>query len=92
MMVPSAPRLLLAMTTLTGALAAVVPAIEKRAVAPFCLTDHDANIVANNFGQSLSNFSIPLAQAVFASDFTDQSDSANTLIDGGTQSPLPVCE
>jgi len=58
--------------------------------ATFCLTDHDAKVVANNFAQLLSNFSVPLAQAVLANDFTDQSDSANSLADGGTQSPLPV--
>lgn len=56
----------------------------------FCLTNHDANVVANNFAQLQSNFSVPLAQAILADDFTDQSDSANSLVDGGTQSPVPV--
>jgi len=60
------------------------------AIPRFCLTDHDANVVANDFAQFLSNFSVPLAQAILADGFTDQSDSANSLIDGGTQSPFPV--
>lgn len=59
-------------------------------IPPFCMTDYDASIVANNYAQLLSNFSVPLATAVLSNDFTDQSDSANTLIDSGTQSPFPV--
>jgi len=55
-----------------------------------CLTDQDAFVVANNFAQTISNFSVPLAEAIFSSDFTDQSDSVNSLIDGGTHSPFPV--
>jgi len=64
--------------------------VTSTAIPLFCLTDHDANVVANNFAQLLSNFSVPLAQAILADSFTDQSDSANSLIDGGTQSPFPV--
>jgi len=55
-----------------------------------CLTDQDAFVVANNFAQTISNFSVPLAEAVFSDDFTDQSDSVNSLIDGGMQTPFPV--
>lgn len=55
-----------------------------------CLTDQDAFVVANNFAQTISNFSVGLAEAVFSDDFTDQSDSVNSLIDGGKQSPIPV--
>jgi len=55
-----------------------------------CLTDQDAFVVANNFAQTISNFSVPLAEAIFSSDFTDQSDSVNSLIDGGTNFPFPV--
>lgn len=55
-----------------------------------CLTDQDAFVVANNFAQSISNFSVGLAEAIFTDDYTDQSDSVNSLIDGGKQSPIPV--
>jgi len=57
-----------------------------------CLSDDDAATIAYNYGQLLSNFSINLAQTILSNtSFQDQSDSANTLIDGATQSPIPVC-
>ncbi|GAB7346482.1 hypothetical protein MBLNU457_5172t1 [Dothideomycetes sp. NU457] len=75
---------------LLGAAAVHFLAQIQLTTATFCLTKHDANVVANNFAQLLSNFSVPLAEAILANDFTDQSDSANSLVDGGTQSPLPL--
>ena len=57
----------------------------------FCLCDSDADVIANDFAQLISNYSVALAENVLASDYTDQSDSVNTLIDSGTTGPIPVC-
>jgi hypothetical protein len=56
----------------------------------FCLCDSDADVIANDFAQLISNFSEEFAEKVLAEDFVDQSDSVNTLIDNGTTSPIPV--
>jgi hypothetical protein len=56
----------------------------------FCLCDSDADVIANDFAQLISNYSAALANDVLASDYTDQSDSVNTLIDSGTTSPIPL--
>ena len=56
----------------------------------FCLCDSDADVIANDFAQLISNYSADFANEVLASDYTDQSDSANTLIDSGTTSPIAV--
>jgi len=56
----------------------------------FCLCDSDADIIANDFAQLISNYSASFAEAVLAPDYTDQADSVNTLIDSGTNAPLPL--
>jgi hypothetical protein len=57
----------------------------------FCLCDSDADVIGNDFAQLISNYSADFANKVLANDYTDQSDSVNTLIDSGTTSPIPVC-
>jgi len=57
---------------------------------PWCLDDYNANLIANEFAQLISNFSVAAAELVLAPDFSDQSDSVNTLINGGGTSPLPL--
>jgi hypothetical protein len=52
----------------------------------FCLSNADANILATSFGQTISNYTTELAVQLFTNDFTDQSDSVNSLIQN---SPLP---
>jgi len=56
----------------------------------FCLCDSDADVIANDFAQLISNYSASFANDVLAADYTDQSDSVNSLIDGGTTSPIPL--
>lgn len=56
----------------------------------FCLCDSDADVIANDFAQLISNYSASFANLVLADDFIDQSDSVNTLIDSGTTSPIPL--
>jgi len=56
----------------------------------FCLCDSDAEVIGNDFAQLISNYSATFANEVLANDYTDQSDSVNTLIDSGTTSPIPV--
>jgi hypothetical protein len=56
----------------------------------FCLCDSDADVIGNDFAQLISNYSEDFAEKVLADDYTDQSDSVNTLIDSGTTSPIPV--
>jgi len=56
----------------------------------FCLCDSDADVIGNDFAQLISNYSAAFAENVLAADYTDQSDSVNTLIDSGTTSPLPL--
>lgn len=58
--------------------------------ASFCLCDSDADVIGNDFAQLISNYSDAFAELVIADDYTDQSDSANTLIDNGGTSPIPV--
>jgi hypothetical protein len=56
----------------------------------FCLCDSDADTIGNDFAQLISNYSATFATEVLADDYTDQSDSVNTLIDSGTTSPLAL--
>jgi len=56
----------------------------------FCLCDSDADVIGNDFAELISNYSEDFAKKVLADDYTDQSDSVNTLIDSGTTSPIPL--
>ena len=53
---------------------------------PFCMTSADAAIIGKSFGLLISSYTTELAVKLLASDFTDQADSVNTLIN---TSPLP---
>ena len=55
-----------------------------------CLNDKRAQAVANNFQALIANYSDTLANATLTTDFTDYSDSVNTLIDGGCSGPVTV--
>lgn len=56
----------------------------------FCLCDSDADQIGQDFADLISNFNATFAQQVLAPDYTDQSDSVNTLIDKGGISPIPL--
>lgn len=58
--------------------------------APPCMTFNEASVVAENFRQSIVNYSNASAEANFATDFVDYSSSVNTLIDGGCTGPQDV--
>lgn len=56
----------------------------------FCLCDSDADQIGQDFADLISNFNQTFAEQVLAPDYTDQSDSVNTLIDNGGTSPIPL--
>jgi hypothetical protein len=58
--------------------------------APPCMTYDQASVVANNFRESIVNYSNASTIEHFAVDFVDYSSSVNTLIDSGCTSPQPV--
>jgi hypothetical protein len=47
----------------------------------FCLTRYEAQQVATNYGNLIASYSTSLAQVALSPDFTDYSESVNTLID-----------
>lgn len=49
----------------------------------WCMTDPDAERVANNFAKLIENYSDDLAEQVLCTSFTDYSDSVNELINNG---------
>ena len=57
---------------------------------PRCLNNATAEQVGNDFATLIGTYNSTLAHLVIADDYTDQSDSTNTLIDSGTEAPLPV--
>ncbi|CAD0047744.1 unnamed protein product [Aureobasidium pullulans] len=61
-----------------------------------CISAPDASLIATSFGLTISNYTEALAVQLFTSNFTDQSDSVNTLIhepglqaSDGAQPPVP---
>jgi len=58
--------------------------------APICLTAADADLVAQSFARPIANYTADNANSLLAEGFIDQSSSVNSLIDGGSQSPIPV--
>ncbi|CAK3955362.1 Hypothetical predicted protein [Lecanosticta acicola] len=48
-----------------------------------CMSDDDAQQVADNFAQSISDYSDSLADSAFTTDFHDYSDSVIELMDNG---------
>lgn len=57
---------------------------------PWCLSAADAEQIGDDFASLISAYNATFANLVLADDYTDQSDSVNTLIDSGTDAPLPV--
>ena len=55
-----------------------------------CMTKEQAQHVAQNFETLISYYSDEVALASLTVDFTDYSDSVNTLIDQGCTAPAPV--
>lgn len=55
-----------------------------------CLTNHDANTLATNFGKLISAYSEKLANQTLTCDFLDYSESVNSIIDGGGNSPVAL--
>jgi len=45
-----------------------------------CISTSDASLIATSFGLTISNYTEALAVQLFTNNFTDQSDSVNTLI------------
>jgi hypothetical protein len=45
-----------------------------------CISASDASLIATSFGLTISNYTEALAVQLFTNNFTDQSDSVNTLI------------
>ena len=45
-----------------------------------CISTSDASLIATKFGLTISNYTEALAVQLFTNNFTDQSDSVNTLI------------
>lgn len=58
----------------------------------FCLGSGDAQVLATSFGQTISNYTTELAVQLFTNDFTDQSDSVNSLIQNSPLPNIPVCK
>lgn len=58
----------------------------------WCLCRDEAEVIGNDFALLISDYNATFANLVLADDYTDQSDSVNTLIDSGTTAPIPVCE
>lgn len=56
----------------------------------FCLCDSDADVIANDFATLISDFDPAFAEQVLADDFTDQSDSVNTLINTLGENTIPL--
>jgi len=55
----------------------------------FCLCDSDADQIGQDFADLIQNFNATFANLVLADDYTDQSDSVETLIDAtGGNIPL----
>nr|POE48395.1 hypothetical protein CFP56_71025 [Quercus suber] len=80
---------LLAVSALASPLA--TRELEKRS---YCLNDDDAQLIANNYGTLIAAYSPALADQVLSPDFTDYSESVNTLINecpqGDAAKSLPL--
>ncbi|KAK3050855.1 hypothetical protein LTR09_007933 [Extremus antarcticus] len=58
--------------------------------APPCMTYPQAQVVAQNFRQSIKNYSNESTIQHFTEDFVDYSASVNTLINGGCTGPVDL--
>lgn len=84
---PSLSSLVLLFSAALGIFAA--PA-EKRWDNRQCLSDHDAQTVATNYGNLIESYSDSLANAALSENFTDYSESVNTLINSCPQGSAAV--
>ncbi|KAI7555542.1 hypothetical protein KC343_g5903 [Hortaea werneckii] len=74
-----------------GALARPAAELEKRhRDNGYCLSNREAQQIATNYGLLISNYSDELANAVLSPDFTDYSESVNTLINSCPQGSAAV--
>ena len=73
-------------------LAAPEVSLGKRLVkrSPACMSDSDAQQVATNFKDLITDYSDALAESSLTTDFTDYSDSVNELINSGCSGPQTV--
>lgn len=59
-----------------------------------CMTDDQANVVAEKYGELIASYTDELADAILTTDFTDWSESVNTLINtcpqGDAAKTLPL--
>lgn len=55
-----------------------------------CLTDSNAQRIADNFSHLFSDFSEEFANSTLTEDITDQTDSVGWLISNGTDCPHPL--
>lgn len=55
-----------------------------------CMTQAEAQTVANNFQELIADYSVDAANAYLTEDFEDNTDSVTELIDAGCSGPLPV--
>jgi len=46
----------------------------------YCMSRREAQVVADNYAELIRSYSLPLANAALSPDFTDYSESVNTLI------------
>jgi len=84
---PSFSSIAVAALLALGAIAA--PAQEKRG-GGYCLTRHEAQQVATNYGNLIASYSESLANAALSPNFVDYSESVNTLINSCPQGSAAV--
>ncbi|KAK0872160.1 hypothetical protein LTR87_012556 [Friedmanniomyces endolithicus] len=77
---PSFSTLAVASVLALGALAR--PGMEKRGGYGYCLDRNEAQLVATNYGQLIASYTKAQADAALSADFTDFSESVNSLIVG----------
>ncbi|KAK1058751.1 hypothetical protein LTR74_013143 [Friedmanniomyces endolithicus] len=80
---PSFSTLAVASVLALGALAR--PSMEKRGGYGYCLDRNEAQLVATNYGQLIASYTKAQADATLSADFTDFSESVNSLIVGCPQ-------
>lgn len=71
-------------------LAAFAAPTDKRWDSHQCLSDNDAQTVATNWGILIEQYSDSLASAVLSENFTDYSESVNTLINSCPQGSAAI--
>ncbi len=57
-----------------------------------CISDDDADLIATEFGYTISNPTVALATQLFADNFTDQSDSIIQVANAKPGTDIPVRE